>query len=369
MEPKRNITYSDNDLKEMDSKRLYGLFHTATWEALDNTTRLAVCQEVENRLAAEQCIEPRHITAEPMADSCYGYYAGDIHLNSHVLEDGVLQVPVTDDNGTVLYTAQYSVGAAGWTTLDTLIHEHTHARQDHERRTPDTYIDPEIDRDLYRIQPIEKEAYREAQEQTLRHLEEAEREQGEDPQRQAYLTSVQKDSYDEASKRAATNYNDPYIGQTVDMFVFYHDRGIQPAGASESYLAIEQAYTSYQQEQAQKQTSQAETDLPGQIPPTAEQGVTYAPSPDTMPWEEPDKDLSFAPSENAMPWEEPDEDVSFAPSENATPWEEPDEDISFAPSENAPSWETADSGSTYAPAADSTPDTGGSDRDSGPGME
>lgn len=226
--------------------QLTALFSSDTWKSLTFSQRLNACQEVENRYAAENNVHPCTITYEPINGKEYGWQNGNIIcLNSYLLQDGQFCTTFKDSNGNT-QSVRTDVLAPGWNTLETVFHEGTHGIQEQSGRMPSTYISPEMDRDLYRIQGIEKEAYANGQMRTLEALSNYEKEVGHmDSNHGDYIDSVKADSFQAALIDASQNYNDPNIEQTLQTVINDRENGISRANTSESYDAINNLCDNY----------------------------------------------------------------------------------------------------------------------------
>lgn len=229
----------NTNYENYSQSQLTALFSSDTWKSLSFSQRLNACQEVENRYAAENNVHPCTITYQPMNGACYGWQNGNtICLNSYLLQDGQFCTDYKDSYGNV-QSIRTDVLAPGWNTLDTVFHEGTHGIQEQSGRMPSTYISPEMDGDLYRIQGIEKEAYANGQMKTLEALSNYEKEVGHtDPERSEYIASVKADSFQAALIDASQNYNDPNIEQTLQTVINDRENGISRTNTSESYDAI-----------------------------------------------------------------------------------------------------------------------------------
>ena len=233
---------------ELSGAELGGLFTTDTWNSLNGEQRLAACQEVENRYAAETGHAPIQVSAVPMTDSIedgytWGYQLGNhLYLNLDVLESGQFRLSDQDEKGNDIITA-VNAPAPNWNMLDTIFHEATHGFQYQDGRQSYTYINFETDSDLYRIQPDEAEAFREGNTRTIQTLLQQMDLTGKvDPNAQAYLDAVKANSYQAALQEAAKNYNDSHIDQTLAQFIYDRDHNIQQKEPSSSYQAISKAY-------------------------------------------------------------------------------------------------------------------------------
>lgn len=229
----------NTNYENYSQSQLTALFSSDTWKSLSFSQRLNACQEIENRYAMENNVHPCTITYQPMNGACYGWQNGNtICLNSYLLQDGQFCTNFKDSYGNV-QSIRTDVLAPGWNTLDTVFHEGTHGMQEQSGRMPSTYISPEMDGDLYRIQGIEKEAYANGQMKTLEALSNYEKEVGHmDPERSEYIASVKADSFQAALIDASQNYNDSNIEQTLQTVINDRENGISRTNTSESYDAI-----------------------------------------------------------------------------------------------------------------------------------
>lgn len=226
--------------------QLTALFSSETWKTLSFSQRISACQEIENRYAVENNVHPCIITYQPMDGACYGWQSGNtICLNSYLLQDGQFCTNFKDSTGNT-QSIRTNVLAPGWNTLDTVYHEGTHGIQEQAGRMPSTYISPEMDDDLYRIQGIEKEAYASGQTKTLEAISDYETNVGHlDPERNEYIASVKADSFQAALIDASHNYNDPNIELTLQTVINDRESGFSPANTSESYEVINKLCDSY----------------------------------------------------------------------------------------------------------------------------
>lgn len=223
----------------MGDTQLLGLFSTDRWGKLSYAEKLDACQEVENRYAAANGCEPCAVRAEHMTGAAYGYQSNaSIYLNESLVRDGVFLTEDVDENGaTVLVPVE--VRASNWQTLETVFHEGTHGLQESRGQMPSTYFDPDSDYDIYRIQPIEKQAFEAGQANTLRAIDAVQTADGKLDQNAAdYLASVKASSYRECLEAAARNYGDENIDATVAAVIQHRDRGLTMQDPSESYKAL-----------------------------------------------------------------------------------------------------------------------------------
>lgn len=236
----------NTNYENYSQSQLTALFSSDTWKSLSFSQRLNACQEVENRYATENNVQPCTITYQPMNGACYGWQNGNtICLNSYLLQDGQFCTNFKDSYGN-MQSVRTDVLAPGWNTLDTVFHEGTHGIQEQSGRMPSTYISPEMDGDLYRIQGIEKEAYANGQMRTLEAMSNYEKEVGHmAPERSEYIASVKADSFQSALIDASQNYNDPNIEQTLQTVINDRENGISRTNTSESYDAINNLCDNY----------------------------------------------------------------------------------------------------------------------------
>ena len=225
--------------ENLSQNQLHSLFSSETWSPLSFNERINACQEIENRYAIEHNVEPCNVTHQQMDGASYGWQSGQtICLNTSLVRDGCFNVTYRDENG-VMQTAQIPAMAPSWNTLDTIYHEGTHGIQEATGNMPATYISPEMDCDLYRIQGIEKEAYAIGQSRTLDALNEVENSSGKlDVSRNDYFASVKNDSFQAALQDAAKHYNDPNIESTLQNVINDRENGVIPENPSESYQSI-----------------------------------------------------------------------------------------------------------------------------------
>ena len=219
--------------------QLHALFSSAQWAGLSFEARLDACQEVANRYAAEHNVEPCLITHHPMEGSAYGEQFGStIRLNTYLVRDGQFCTHFFDENGNRV-ERRIDVLAPSWNTLDTVYHEGAHGIQTQLGQIPGTYITPNMDWDLYRIQGIEKEAYAAGQRRTLQALSDYEQATGKfDPARLDYLAAARNDSFQTALSDAARHYNDPNIEQTLATVIQDREDNVVRSNTSASYQAI-----------------------------------------------------------------------------------------------------------------------------------
>lgn len=238
--------YNHTIYENYSQNQLTALFSSENWQSLSFAERMNACQEVENRYAAENNVQPCTVTHQPMNGACYGWQSGNtICLNSYLVADGQFCTQYTDQNGNIP-TVRTDALAPGWNTLDTVYHEGTHGIQEQTGRMPSTYISPEMDGDLYRIQGIEKEAYAVGQSKTLDALSNYEKNAGHlDANRDDYIASVRNDSFQSAFSEAAQNYNDPNIEQTLQTVISDRENNIVRENTTESYDAINNLCDTY----------------------------------------------------------------------------------------------------------------------------
>ena len=230
----------------LNQTQLFGLFRTDSWNQMSFSDKMNACQEVENRYAAANNVGPCQVTARPMIGSCYGEQSGNtICLNAYLIQGNYFLTEDVDQQGNTILVGT-PVSAANWNVLDTMFHEGTHGIQVAQGRAAATYLSPEQDMDLYRIQHDEKEAFAAGQFNTMQAIDAVQKASGQiDPQTADYLTTVRNDSFQAALQRAATNYNDPDIEKTLAQVIYDRDHCIQRSSPSPSYTAINALCDSY----------------------------------------------------------------------------------------------------------------------------
>lgn len=238
--------YNHTIYENYSQSQLTALFSSQNWKSMSFSERMTACQEVENRYATENNVQPCTVTHQSMNGACYGWQSGNtICLNTHLVADGQFCTQYIDQNGNT-QTVRTDALAPGWNILDTVYHEGTHGIQEQTGRMPSTYISPDMDGDLYRIQGIEKEAYAVGQAKTLDALSNYEREAGHfDANRNDYIASVRNDSFQASLSEAARNYNDPNIELTLQTVINDRENNITRENTSKSYDAINNLCDSY----------------------------------------------------------------------------------------------------------------------------
>lgn len=238
--------YNHTIYENYSQQQLTALFSSDNWQSMSFTERMNACQEVENRYAAENNVQPCTVTHQPMNGACYGWQSGNtICLNTYLVADGQFCTQYTDQNGNI-QTVRTDALAPGWNTLDTVYHEGTHGIQEQTGRMSSTYISPKMDGDLYRIQGIEKEAYAAGQSKTLDALSSYEKNAGHlDASRNEYLASVRSDSFQSALSEAAHKYNDPNIEQTLQTVINDRENNVIRENTTVSYDAINNLCDTY----------------------------------------------------------------------------------------------------------------------------
>ena len=250
MEDAYKVSFTPRQLQSMPETHFSSLFHSANWARLTNDTKLAMCQELENRLAAADNVAPRNVVPEQMQGACYGYQQGNrIAVNVDMLNDGTFRTSYVDGQGHRV-TTEHAVQAASWNVYDTIVHEHTHGVSLDRGLAPYTYFDSDTDHDLYRIQNEERLAYDAGNKATLEAISRAEAALGrQEPEKAAYLESINAENYALCLENAKAAYSDPAIDKTLAQFISDQDQGTVPEHRSESYMRLQTAY----QEQIDRQ--------------------------------------------------------------------------------------------------------------------
>ena len=240
----------DNNLIERRHQLERG-FASDNWYSLTLTQKLELCREIENNYASEHHVRPCYVTCDYMEGTTYGYQSNStIVLNQYILEDGRIHAflrdqdknIIMDNYGQPIETSQ-EVPASNWATLETLYHEGTHGIQEAENRSAYTYIEPNTDYSLYRIQGDEREAFENGQQRTIAAIRAYELETGTtDPNTKTYLLSVEENNYEQYRNDAAFRFNDPEIENTLDQYISDKDNGIIHDDPTPSYQAISDLY-------------------------------------------------------------------------------------------------------------------------------
>ncbi len=246
---------------------LLSLFSTDQWGKLSFAEKIDACQEVENRYAAAHGCEPCTVRAEPMTGATFGYQDGrSICLNESVVRDGTFLTEDVDENGATVLVPM-DVRASNWQTLETVFHEGTHGLQESRGQVPGVYFDPESDYDIYRIQPIEKEAFEAGQENTLRAIAVVQGETGRlDPSAADYVEAVKAASYQASLEAAARNYGDEDIDVTVATVIQHRAYGLTMQNPTESYKALSKMLDEQEQRVDATEGEQPQGRHPGQGP-------------------------------------------------------------------------------------------------------
>lgn len=229
---------SQTGYEHFSQTQLFSLFSAENWNTMDLYEKIAACQEVENRYAEEKGVEPCNVVITPMDGAAYGQQNGKlIFINSYLLENGEFRTSMKQYGENYVLTTP--VGAPGWNVLETVYHEGTHGIQESNGVKPKTYITPDKDPDLYRIQGIEKEAFETGQMKTVQALLDYESSTGHlDIGRYHYFADVNSNSYQLAVQRAASHYNDPSIETTLQNVIDDREHYNIRENPSESYRAI-----------------------------------------------------------------------------------------------------------------------------------
>ncbi len=224
------------DPEKLTQAQLHSLFAPSTWQGLSIHTRRDICQEVANRYASAHGTAPCRVTMAPMEGATYGYHQGGIiTLNQYILGSGKFLTRDLDSQGIPCYREHDAPGGS-WQVLETVYHEANHGLQDAQGRDPFTYVEPETDYDLYRIQPCEAEAFAEGQSRTLEAIQES---GVRDSDTSAYIQTVKANNYYSHLEEARENYRDPDIENTLAQVIRDRDTGSLPQVQSDSYRQLD----------------------------------------------------------------------------------------------------------------------------------
>lgn len=225
-------------------------FREAQWQLLSPAERLNACQQLENRLAAERNAAPKRVYAERMEGKVFGYQRGNgIFVNAYVLEK----------NAFLTGHGYVPIPAAGWQTYDTICHEDLHGLQE-DMRTGQTftYISPDKNYDIYRIQSDEKYAFAVGQDRTLTAILEQKDIHGLEPDMITYKNIAKDDRYQDRVAEAAESLGIPDIDRELDRLVYDKEHGITPQSPSNDYLKLDNILYGANHPLAEEETSESE---------------------------------------------------------------------------------------------------------------
>jgi len=223
------------------------LFSGFCWKELSKEERLEVCQEVENRIAAQSGRRPRMVSCQEMEGQVLGFQRGkEVVLNEHLLrEEGSVFQKTFYDKGGVLTTRQEVEEAAGWKMMELLFHIDAYHLLESKgiKATKENYMQALTDKDLHRIQPSEAKAYEVSFERTLAVIEQVETSAGvPDADAEKYRKYVKSNSYEKALERAKKRYLDENIEKTLQQVIEDRDAHIYRENMGNSYVALQAMY-------------------------------------------------------------------------------------------------------------------------------
>ncbi len=222
------------------SDQFTGLFRECNWSRLNESVRLEVCQELENRLAMERGAPPRQVIPREISGRCYGEQQGNyIIINKYLLRDNCF---LTFDPATGNLSGRYPVQAAGWQMFDTICHEDEHGAQLDRGSFQSglSYFSSGTDSVIYRIQKDEARAYAIGNLRTLYAIEEQKQIVGHlEPDMKIYLDDIKSDRYQDALDEAKRIYNDNNIDKTLNQFIEDRENGITRYSPSSSYQHLQ----------------------------------------------------------------------------------------------------------------------------------
>jgi len=224
---------------------LGSLFCDEVWNTMDVVQKVAVCQEVENRLAAERSGQPRTVCIDKMEGSTYGFQSGDyIVLNESVLEEGKVYASYQNEAGETI-SRGVAIDAPGFMMYDTVCHEDTHGVQRDEQRMPsyDAYMEPETMWCIYRIQPCEAEAFRKGNQNTLEMIKKLQQEAGiYTPEMEKYMDYVEYNSYTQALDQAKQFCMDENVQDTLQQVITDKEQGVVSDSVNVGYRILDNMY-------------------------------------------------------------------------------------------------------------------------------
>ena len=233
----------------LPEEKVYEKFRADRWNAMTSAERMQTLRELESISASRNHAQPVPVVSEPMEGPCYGYYDGQrIVLNSNIIErqemiaykrDEHHQI-IRDQNGAPLMF-RHPVKDSNLQMMDTLFHEDRHSFQDQAARgrisqetldemgisretvdiwrannSPCNYVDVDVDAALYRIQPIEKDAFWAGEHNTKMACSSMAVKYGPDLNYAEYLKACERNGYERSLYEAKIRYGDTNIRSTME---------------------------------------------------------------------------------------------------------------------------------------------------------
>lgn len=212
---------SSPDFSAMSREELDSQFAPDQWKQLSYDERCDCIRELEGRFAQEQGRPAKDIEFVPMEGGRYGGWSKQddrIYINDTLVRDDAFQV-----KGRLV-----SQEDANYQLYDTVAHEGYHAYQDYALENPGVHPDQQqleewrlnaesaypqgryesnyysfdTDRDRYRLQPLERDAFEYGNSRTREAFDPIEAREGQLPGYDTYKDSCELDSYDNALNEA-----------------------------------------------------------------------------------------------------------------------------------------------------------------------
>lgn len=209
------------DFASMSQQELNRQFSPQRWERLSYSMRCDCIRELENRFAREQGRPAKHVAFMPMEPGKYGSWS---ERQDCLLVNDTL----VSDNSFLAHGRLIPQEDAPIQIYDTIAHESYHAYQSYALEHPEIHQDKQqlnewrlnaseyerngvyesnyyaydTDRNRYRIQALERDAFEYGHRKTQMTFDAIQAEEGEIPGYSDYLDSCEMDSYDRALAEA-----------------------------------------------------------------------------------------------------------------------------------------------------------------------
>ena len=232
----------------LNDTQLHYHFVSYNWRSHTYEERYELCQELENRLAAQRGTQPRELVPEDMKGQAFGAQWHDkLYVNENILRNNQFVTEVKDPNTKQVTGVRFEdVDAPGWQMMDTIVHEDTHGMdEDNGEIQGPSYIAPKENYNLYRIQRSEKKAYETAEDYTLDAISNLETAGITDSEAEDYRRMT--GQYDYYLEEAKFEFNDEHIDETLDQVIDEIETG-QMVEESERGAAYDQIYNVYDQQ-------------------------------------------------------------------------------------------------------------------------
>ena len=209
------------DPYSMSRRELDRCFTPEIWSRLSYSERCSCVRSLEERFAAEQGRPAKHISFLPMEDGTCGYWSKEsdiIAINDTLVSDGCFMhegrmYGHMSDAPLKIYE---TVAHEGYHAYQSYALENPHIHEDKAQleqwrvndlaaplgRDEHNYFIFDYDKDKYRIQPLERDAFEYGFSKTQEVFEALQKECGEIPEYQDYLDTCEFNSYENALNNA-----------------------------------------------------------------------------------------------------------------------------------------------------------------------